>query len=140
MTLRSAAIACSAALIAALAAPAYAEAPAPQCEATSFRVYFAHGSSRLSPAAQETLDAAARAVAGCAYAELNVSIAADGPLAARRAAAIRVAADGRDWDAVRIAPRMLTEAAAGPDYADVTMATAPPPALNAATPRPQTGV
>src|SRR5262245_36234610 len=86
MFLRSAAFACAAAIVAALAAPATAETA--RCDATNFRVYFAHGSASLTPAARETIETAARTVAGCDYAELRVALDASSPQASRRAAAI----------------------------------------------------
>jgi len=132
MFLRAAAFACATAMIAALAAPANAE-PSGRCEASSFRVYFAHGSSRLSPAAQDLFAAAARNVEGCAYAELHVALNASSPLAARRAASIRTAA-GEGWDTVRVAPLMLTNASTGPEYAEVVMTPYPAATLDTAAP------
>ncbi len=132
MFLRSAAIACATAMIVALAAPATAETSA-RCEATSFRVYFDQGSARLSPAALDAFDSAARSVADCGYAEVHVALDASSPLAARRAEAIRAAA-GDGWDAVRITPRMLQRAGASPDYAEVEMTPYPAATLDTSTP------
>jgi type IV pilus biogenesis protein CpaD/CtpE len=137
MLLRSAAIACATATIAALAAPAAAEtsaAASARCEATSFRIYFAHGASRLTPAALETIEAAARNVEGCAYAELHIAVDASSPYAARRAAAIRAAAEARGWDAARIAPRMLVSVSSSPDFAEVEMTPNPAPTVNTSAP------
>jgi CRISPR/Cas system-associated protein Csx1 len=137
MLLRSAAIACATATIAALAAPAAAESLAvasARCEATSFRIYFAHGASTLTPAALETIEAAARSVAGCAYTELHVAVDASGPYAARRAAAIRTVAEARGWDAVRIAPRSFVNVGSSPDYAEVEITPNPAPTLDTSTP------
>jgi hypothetical protein len=131
MFLRSAALACAAAMIAALAAPATAETA--RCDATSFRVYFAQGSARLTPAARETIEAAARTVAGCDYSELRVALDASSPQASRRAAAIRAAA-GDNWDAVRVTPRLLQRASASPDYAEIEMSPYPAPTLDTSTP------
>jgi hypothetical protein len=148
MFLRSAALACAAAMIAALAAPATAETA--RCDATSFRVYFAQGSARLTPAARETIEAAARTVAGCEYSELRVALDASSPQASRRAAlrvaldasspqasrraaAIRAAA-GDNWDAVRVTPRMLQRASASPDYAEIEMSPYPAPTHDTSAP------
>lgn len=117
MFLRSALLACAAAML--LAPVANAETNG-RCEATSFRVYFQHNSASLDSVTSEMLQAAARNVADCDYAELRVSV--DGRLAAERGAAIRAAA-GSDWDAVRI-ERADTHRIAfsnGPEYAEVTM-------------------
>jgi hypothetical protein len=94
-----------------------AEAPA-RCDATSFRVYFSHGSASLDATANETLEAAARNVSDCAYAELRVTVS--GPQAAQRGQAIAAAADG-DWDGVRIEQQTTHQVALGPEYAEVTM-------------------
>jgi undecaprenyl pyrophosphate synthase len=136
---RTVAIASVAAAMFAFGAPANADETA-RCEATSFRVYFAHGSSRLNAAARETIEAAARKVEGCAYSELNVSVS--GAYGARRAQAIRTAADDRAWDAVHVTPSMVVQAAydAGPEYAEVTLATSPTPHQNMVTRDPTAGV
>ena len=122
MFARTFAAAFAAAALLSMTAPASAEAPA-RCEAASFRVYFAHNSSRLGPAALETMDAAARQLEACGYAELRVSVDASSPLAARRADNIRAAAQAGGWATVRVAPALLQQANyAGPDYVEMTMA------------------
>lgn len=120
MSLRFALFASFAGLAALTAAPASAEAPA-RCEAASFRIYFANGAAALDAAALDTLQAAARNVADCDYAELRISIDAASPYAAARAQAIVTGAQQRGWDAVRVEPRAFHRAAIGPAYADVTM-------------------
>ena len=119
MFVRSALFAC-AAMIASAGAPALAQTPdAARCEATTFRVYFQHGSAVLDEMALQTLAAAERNVAGCGYAELVVTVDS-----AARGQAIQAAADARAWDAVRIAPRASMQRAAygaAPDYAEVTL-------------------
>jgi hypothetical protein len=136
---RTVAIATFAAAMFAFSAPASAEDTA-RCEATNFRVYFAHGSSRLSAAALETIEAAARNVEGCGYAELNIT--ASGAHVARRAQTIRAAVDDHSWDAVHVSQRMTMQASfdAGPEYAEVTLATSPTPHRNTATREPIAGV
>jgi hypothetical protein len=124
MVLRSALFACAAAMIAASATPAFAETPAARCEDTSFRIYFSHGAASLDETAMQMLSAAERNVAGCAYAELHVTLDASSPRAHARGEAIMAAASGRAWDAVRIEPRSGLQRAAydaAPDYAEVTM-------------------
>lgn len=142
MVLRSAAFASTVALMTLFAAPAGAETT--RCEATSMRVYFAQASSQLSPAALETLDIAARNVAGCDYAELRVAIDASSPQAQGRAEAIRAAAYERNWDAVRFAPVLRAAAPASPDYAEVTLTPEAAPTMSASLPqvqhRPEAGV
>ncbi|QGZ96739.1 hypothetical protein [Terricaulis silvestris] len=114
MFLRSTILACAAAMI--VAPTVSAEAPA-RCEETSFRVYFQHGSASLNAMTNEMLQAAARNVADCDYAELRVSVS--GPQAAQRGRAIGAAAG--DWDAVRVGQRATHQAGYGPEYAEVTM-------------------
>ncbi len=123
MFLRSfAAAAFAAAAVFSAVAPANADEAPARCEAASFRVYFEHNSGSLSNEAREVIEAAARNAAGCGYAELRVAVDASNPYAARRAQALRAAASDMGWDAVRVAPRMLTNVAyAGPDYAEVIM-------------------
>jgi hypothetical protein len=126
---RTVAITAVAAAMFAFSAPASADEAA-RCEATSFRVYFAHGSSRLNVAALETIEAAARNVEGCDYAELNITVS--GAQGARRAQAIRTSAADHAWNAVHVSPRMVMQASydVGPEYAEVTMATSPTPHQN----------
>ena len=121
MFLRTALVA---AALVATAAPVFAEpAQSARCEATSFRVYFGHDSAALDQATREMLDVAERNMAGCAYAELRMSVDASSAYAQQRANAIRTAANDRDWDAVRVEPRGGTQRASfgGPEYAEVTM-------------------
>jgi hypothetical protein len=130
--LRSFAVVCAAVL--STVAVAQAEtAAAPGCAETTFRVYFQHDSAALDPSVEQMLDVASRGVAQCGYAELRVTVDASSPYAEQRAEAIEAAADGRDWDAVRIEPRTLHRAAnGGPEYAEVTMT----PNASTAAPRP----
>lgn len=114
MLLRSAMLACAAAMIVAPAVSA--EAPA-RCDETAFRVYFQHGSASLDSMTNEMLQAAARNVADCDYSELRVSVS--GPQAAQRGRAIAAAAG--DWDAVRIEQRNTHQVGYGPEFAEVTM-------------------
>lgn len=119
--LRSFAVVCAAVLSSVAVAQAETEA-APGCDETTFRVYFQHDSAALDPGVEQMLDVASRGVAQCEYAELHVIVDASSPLAAARGAAIEAAADGRDWDAVRVEPRTVHAASAGgPEYAEVTM-------------------
>jgi outer membrane protein OmpA-like peptidoglycan-associated protein len=117
MLLRSAAFSFAAALT--FAAPAFADTPA-QCEATSFRVYFERNSADLNAAAYETLDAAARHVAGCGAAQMSASSNADSPLGTARAAAIARATRAYGWTpAATMQPIAF---GAGPDFIEITIA------------------
>ncbi|MEZ5995258.1 MAG: hypothetical protein R3C25_05850 [Hyphomonadaceae bacterium] len=130
------------------AAPAFAEtnAPAARCEAMSFRVYFPHGSAQLDETAAQVLDLAARNVSECAYAELNVALDGASPLARDRGQSILAAASGRDWNAVRLEARPMSQRASlsdGPEYAEVRMtpfATSAAPAESTMARRSETGV
>lgn len=133
MMMRTALVAAAAFLC---AAPALADSrtSAARCEATSFRVYFSHGSAALDATTSEMLTTAARNVAGCDYRELRVSLDASSPYAARRGAAIRAAAADANWDATRLEARGATrEVSYGPEYAEITMtperSTTPAPPL-----------
>ncbi|MES1199316.1 MAG: hypothetical protein ABUS48_04975 [Pseudomonadota bacterium] len=140
MFLRSAALACTAIALFALA-PANANTSHRDatCETTTFRVYFDHNSAALSPTAIETINLAARQVEGCAYRELHVSVDASSPYAGQRGQAILVAARAGDWNVANVEPRAMMRVAhvTGPEFAEVTMtpdmmpAVAPPPATNA---------
>lgn len=114
----------SVAMIASLASPALAQtdAGAPDvCAATSFRIYFEHGSDALTPMAMETLNAAARNVAGCDYAELHV--AAQSGAHARRGDAVLAALNGRSWDVARVEPWAMTHVtySSAPEFVEVSM-------------------
>jgi len=124
MLVRSAMFACAAAMMA-FASPASAEEG--RCETTSMRVYFAPGSATLDETAMEVLAAAEARVAGCAYAEMRMTMDAGQPHARQRSEAIMAAADGRAWDAVRIEWNMMQRAAmhSGPDYVELTFAAEP---------------
>lgn len=126
MFLRSALFAAASVMMASAAAPALAETPTADaaCEATSFRIYFRDGATRLDPIALQTIEVAERNVATCGYAELRVTLDASDPLVSERAEAIRTATAGRAWDAVRVDARAMTQNVAmrgGPDYATVMM-------------------
>ena len=114
MLMRSALLACATAML--VAPTVNAEAPA-RCEETAFRVYFQHGSAALDSMTNEMLEAAARNVADCDYAELRISVS--GPQAAQRGRAIAAAAG--DWDAVRIQQGNAHRVGYGPEFAEVTM-------------------
>lgn len=114
MFLRSAALACATAML--VAPSVNAEAPA-RCEETAFRIYFQHDLASLDSVTNEMLQAAARNVADCDYAELRVTVS--GPQAAQRGRAIAAAAG--DWDAVRIEQGNMHQVGYGPEYAEVTM-------------------
>ncbi|MDX2277259.1 MAG: hypothetical protein NW206_17575 [Hyphomonadaceae bacterium] len=121
---RTAAVACITALMASVALPAAAEAPAQAtCAQTNFRVYFEPGATSLNDMAMDTINAAARNMEGCAYAELHVNVDASSPYAARRGQAVLAAANGHEWDVARVEPRMMTPVAysSGPDFVDVVM-------------------
>lgn len=108
-------------------APASAETTAAQCQDMSFRVYFSQGSDDLSPAALETIQAAARDMAGCTYAELHVSVDAASPHAAQRGQAILAAMNGRTWNVMQVEPVMSRQVSYGaaPAFAEVTMSSTP---------------
>lgn len=134
MLMRSALIVCAAAMMAALSAPAHADAT--RCEETNFRVYFQHGSATLDQTALEAMDLAERNVGGCSYAALHVSLDRSSPYARQRASAIRTAAHGRAWNVVRVDARGVQRAsfdAGGPEFAEVTMT---PRALQPSTDNP----
>ena len=123
MFVRSALMSC-ALLVAGAAAPAMAQEANGQCQATSFRVYFQHGSAAMDETGMQMLNVAERAVAACEYAELHVSVDASSPLAVQRGQAIQAAAQGRSWDLVAVEPRSGMQRASysdGPEYAEVTM-------------------
>ncbi len=125
MLMRSTLLACAAIMMAAMFAPASADVAAP-CEETSFRIYFAEGSTSIDPTARHMMNVAERQVAGCAYAALRVSIDGASPHASSRAAAIREAADDRVWDAVQIDPRGTAQRAPeAPEFAEVTVTPRP---------------
>lgn len=136
---RTAAVACITALMASVALPAAAEAPAQAtCEQTNFRVYFDHGSTSLNDMAIETITAATRTMEGCAYAELHVNVDTSSPYAARRGQAVLAAANGHEWDVARVEPRMVMPVtySSGPDFVDVVMTpNVMPVSPNAATGR-----
>lgn len=122
MLWRSALVVCAAAMMAALSAPAHADAA--RCEETNFRIYFEHGSAALDQTAIEALDLAERNVAGCSYAALHVSLDRASPVARQRAAAIRTAAHGRAWNVVRVDRRGIQQVSfdgGGPEFAEVSM-------------------
>ncbi len=129
MFLRTALFTCATAMM--VSPVATAEEPA-RCDEASFRVYFAHGSASLDSVTNEMLQAAARNVADCDYAELRVSVS--GPQAAQRGRSIAAAAG--DWDAVRIEQRTSHQVAFGPEYAEVTMS--PNRSTDAVTPPTET--
>ena len=89
MLVRSVLLSC-ALLVAGAAAPAMADEANGQCQATSFRVYFQHGSAALDETGVQMLNVAERAVAACDYAELHVSVDASHPLAVARGQAMKV--------------------------------------------------
>jgi hypothetical protein len=122
MSFRTAAFACIGAMMAAVVPPAFADTDQSSCAATSVRVYFEHGSDALSPMAMDTLNAAARAMAGCGHGALRVAVDASDPRAMGRGEAIRAAMAGQDWE-IRLEPRMMTRVAAlaSPDFVAVTM-------------------
>lgn len=121
MFARSAMFACAATLFA-VAQPAFADAAPERCDATSFRIYFQHGAATLDETAMQMLDAAERSVADCGYSELHVAVDASSPQARARAEAIRAAADGRGWNAVRVSQMASTrDVSYGPEYAEVLM-------------------
>ena len=124
MLVRSALMSCALLVAGAAAAPAMAEEANGQCQATSFRIYFQHGSAALDETGVQMLNVAERAVAACDYAELHVSVDASSPLAVERGRAIQAAAQGRSWDLVAIEPRSGMQHASyndGPEYAQITM-------------------
>ena len=127
MFLRSAILACAAAMAASTLAPAFADthaASSARCEEMNFRVYFNHRSAALNPLAMQVLDLAEAQVAGCSYAELHVLVDAGAPYARARGDAILAAADARAWNVARVERRTVMRRASlsnGPDYAEVVM-------------------
>lgn len=114
-----------------------------RCADMSFRIYFDHGSSELTPLAVEMLEAAAGNMAECAYAELHVSAEATSPRAMERGAAVMAALNGRTWDVMQIEPMpSVREVAYGvsPEFVEVTMSSTVMPETAPLTMAPRAGV
>jgi outer membrane protein OmpA-like peptidoglycan-associated protein len=103
------------------------------CETTAFRIYFEEDSAALNHEARDTIDSAARTVAGCAGVEFNIAADTDmiaqgagRRLAAQRSVAVLSALrqKGVTGD-VYVAPLSETviaaERNAGPDFVEVAM-------------------
>lgn len=117
--IRSALFACAAA-VALFAQPAIAEDAGSTCQTVSMRVYFAPGSASVDSAARDMLNAAARHVSDCSYAELHVRTGPDA-LSQARGEAIVAALAGHDWDVAQVNDGMAQRISAGPEYVAVTM-------------------
>ncbi len=116
---RTALIACAAALAFA-AQPAAAEDTAGTCQTVNMRVYFTPGSASVDAAARDMLNAAARHVSDCSYAELHVRTGPDA-LSQARGEAIVAALSGHDWDVAQVNDGMAQRVSAGPEFVEVTM-------------------